>query len=383
MKEETATGPAWPAQYFEHAAPHAHAATVILEPGTMVVSGEGTPPRRWPLASVVVVRGRGKGEPVQLELRGEQTEALIVADRSFLAALEAATGGQPLRRLDGGPPVVRLLLGAGLALVLALFAAWRWGVPALAGVAADRVPPEWERKFGAAVVEGMAPAREQVTDERIVQPVGDIFGLLVDEQASRRDSFQVIVLRAKMVNAFAAPGGYVVVTTGLLGALRGPDELAAVLAHEISHVARRHTTRGLFARLGVRALFALLAGDQSGLGPLLNAAGTLGELSYSRNDETEADEGAAQLLARAGVNPASLDRALGSIAGAAGGAGRMDLAFLSTHPSTAGRREHVRKLAAGLTVSGSAALPGEAAWAEMREAVGSGPAPATPSSAPH
>lgn len=355
------------ARHFDGATPEPRDVTVRFQPGTLLLERADGEIRRWPLERVVVLNADRAS--VQVELRGEPIESLIVPDPEFLRALEAANGGKRLRRVGGGVPAVRILLAFAAVCMLFLFAAWRWGVPALAGVAADQVPPAWERRFGAVVVHGMAPTRDQVTDERVTGPVREIFALLAAEQGSKRDSFQVIVLRAKMVNAFAAPGGFVVVTTGLLGALRDPDELAAVLAHEISHVTRRHTTRGLFARLGVRALFALIAGDQSGLGQMLNAAGTLGELSYSRNDETDADESAARLLAMAGVSPIALDRALESIAGAAKGRERIELAFLSTHPSTAGRRDRVRALAARLPVQGSAPLQDAAAWAAMREAV--------------
>jgi len=238
---------------------------------------------------------------------------------------------------------------------------------------------EWERKFGAAVVSGMAPESARVRDEAVVAPVREVFVLLVEHQASTRDSFHLIVLREKLVNAFAAPGGYVTVTTGLLGALRGPDELAAVLAHEIAHVARRHTTRGLFARLGVRALFALIAGDASGPGAVVNAAGSLGELSYSRGDETDADRAGIELLGRAGIDPGALDRALETIGGTAGRSRALELDFLSTHPSNAGRREQVRRVAAGMPRRGTATLPSREAWEGMKRALAAPSAMGLPS----
>ncbi|MEO5617248.1 MAG: M48 family metallopeptidase [Candidatus Eisenbacteria bacterium] len=354
------------ARHFDGLTPEPRPAFVRLEPGALVLEGGDGVPRRWTLANVQVVSADRSG--VQLELFGERIEALILSDPGFAQALRAANGGQKLKSLGGGAPAVRILIAIGVAFVLLLFCAWRWGVPALAGIAAEHVPPEWERRFGAMVVKGMAPERVHVTDERMVSPVRGVFDLLVANQASSRDSFQLIVIGGKMVNAFAAPGGFVVVTTGLLDAMRGPEELAAVLAHEISHVARRHTTRGLLARLGVRALFSLIAGDQSGVGQALGAAGTLGELSYSRNDETDADLGAAELLARSGIDPSALDRALESISGGPAGKQGLDLGFLSTHPSTAGRRERAREIARGLKVQGSAILPDAAAWQAMQEA---------------
>jgi len=338
-----ATYEARDARHFDGRTPESHPATVRLEPGWLSLSPVSGESRRWPLDRVRLMRA----EPrlVQLELLGEPVEALIIEDEGFAAALRAANGGKKVAGLgSGGVPAMRILLVLALLAVFLLFAAWRWGIPALAILAADTVPPEWERRFGAEVVAGTA--KQQVDDPRVVTPVRERFVRLVRAEASTRDSFQLIVMRDRMVNAFAAPGGYVVVTTGLLDALRDPDELAAVMAHEISHVTRRHTTRGLFKRLGVRALFSLIAGDQAGLGAVVGAAGTLGELSYSRHDETEADEAAVELLAKAGIDPSAMDRALESISGERSGGRAPELGFLSTHPSTAGRRERVRKLAA-------------------------------------
>jgi len=363
------TPPSWKARHFAGGAAHPREAIVHLEADGLVVATEEGLRRRWPFESVVVVRG-GRGEPVQIELRGEATEALILPDPRFLEALRAAAGARRLRRLGGTPASAPMLVALAVSGGLLLFAAWRWGVPALAVLAADRVPPAWEREFGAVVVDAMAPPGERIADPRVVTPVRDVLALLASAGGARPDSFQVIVARSQSVNAFAAPGGTIVVTSGLLLALHGPDELAAVLAHEMTHVRERHPVRGLFARLGVRALLTLVAGDPSGLPSVLDAAGTLGELSYSRRDERVADEGAARLLARAGVRLTALADALERIAGAGGRAGGVTPDFLSTHPSTAGRLERARALAARLRVERAAPLPAREIWRSMRDALG-------------
>ena len=101
---------------------------------------------------------------------------------------------------------------------------------------------------------------------------------------------------------------------------------------------------------------------------MLGAAGTMGELSYSRSDETEADDGAATLLARAGIPPEAMIRALDDVSrGDSDVRGESALDFLSTHPANAGRRAHAREVAAGLTVTPVA--PDTATWAVMREAL--------------
>ncbi len=265
---------------------------------------------------------------------------------------------------------VRFLVVVGLIGALAIAAAWIWGVPMLAAWAAEKVPPEWERSFGAQALAGVAPPANRVDDPRVVAPAAQVLAVLVAAHPSRRDSFDLVVLRAPIVNAFALPGGFLVVTTGLLRTLDGPDELAAVLAHEMTHEEKRHSLRQMFARLGLRTLLAVVIGDHGGASGLLGgAAGTLGELSYSRKEEIEADDGALAHLARAGIDPRAMDRALGAIDSEAAHAGAPDLSFLSTHPGTRERRARIRRLLPDYAVTPSATLPDARAWGTMEEAL--------------
>lgn len=278
---------------------------------------------------------------------------------------------QPRPNFDGGGQRAAIvfvfsLIAAGILTVIAL---WIWGLPALAGFAAESVPREWERTFGAAVVADMVGAADRVTDPAVTAPVESIFARLVAAQHAPGDSFVVVVARDDEINAFAAPGGWVVVTTGLLRAVHGPDELAAVMAHEITHVVKRHSTRQIFQRLGLRLVIALVVGDQGLSGALGGAAGTLGELSNSRGDESEADAGGVRLLARAGIDPLAADRALASISDPAGRERGIPIAFLSTHPLTPQRREKVRELAEGLPIASPTATFGDAQWRGLEAAL--------------
>src|SRR5690606_34691134 len=76
---------------------------------------------------------------------------------------------------------------------------------------------------------------------------------------------QVVVLDDSTVNAFALPGGHVFVLSGLLKSAESTEEVAAVLAHELGHVARRHHVRNAIRELGVVTAFSLLLGDVDGV----------------------------------------------------------------------------------------------------------------------
>lgn len=90
------------------------------------------------------------------------------------------------------------------------------------------------------------------------------------------------------LNAFAAPGGYIYVYTGLIKFLENEAQLAGVLAHEIAHADRRHVTDQLTKQYGLSVLLGIVLGDDPGT--LANIAAGLVGLRFSRNDEAEADE---------------------------------------------------------------------------------------------
>jgi beta-barrel assembly-enhancing protease len=359
----------WQARHFDGETPATRNVGVGLEPGALIVAGNALEERRWPLESVVIVNGGGRSGPVQLELRGERTEALVVTGPGFLAALRAAGGERKVKRLDTSPVALRVVLALTVAAVAVLFATWRWGVPALAAQVAEQIPASWERELGAAVLQEVAPESVRVHDPVVLRPVEDAFNWLVAAVFDLRDPCVVHVIRSPDANAYAVPGGHVVITTAMLRLLDGPEELSAVLAHEITHVTERHTTRDLLQRAGLGLIVGLMSGNDSAFGRIVGAAGTIGQLSYSRDDETEADAGAAALLARTGTSPIALARAFERLSALESKRGGPRLEFLSTHPTSAARQKRARELAESLVVARAQAPPDTASWRAMDKAL--------------
>lgn len=161
------------------------------------------------------------------------------------------------------------------------------------------------------------------------------------------------VMDSPVVNAFAAPGGYIYVTRGLLAAINDEAELAGVLGHEIGHVTARHSARKysqmLLTSLGV-GLGVSLAGDYGDvLEPVLQVGTGLLFLKYSRDDERQADALAVEYASKAGFSAGHLANFFDSLermsARDDGDGGRLP-EFLSTHPSPANRQAGVLQMAA-------------------------------------
>jgi predicted Zn-dependent protease len=151
---------------------------------------------------------------------------------------------------------------------------------------------------------------------------------------------QVRILRDPMPNAFALPGGIILVTDKLLADAESPDEVAGVLAHEIEHIAQRHVLAGVVRDTILTGLWSLTVGDYAGLLVLdPSTAYRIANLEFSREDEAAADAGALARLRRARIRQdglASFFERLGKRYG-----GDTLPKWLSTHPSN---RERVRVL---------------------------------------
>lgn len=363
MPEDSSVS-SWRGRHFDGRSAESRPVEVRLDPGGLRVDAGDGLPALWPFEELVLMRGDRRGEPVQLERRSSPVEVVVVDAETFFPALRAAWPA-PGRLRSPGAPALRILLGIALAGLVLLFALWRFGIPWLADVAAERMPGEWEAQYGAAMLEEFQRTHPPVQDPDVRRPASLVEASLVPVTGPEPRRERFVVLDQDLPNAFALPGGHIVLTTGLLSALESPDELAAVFAHEWGHVRQRHVLRSVFRQASLQVLLAFVAGDQSALSGTLRMAGELGSLSYSRGWEREADDEAMALLAAHGTSPAALVAALESIRKAARTEGAA-IGFLSTHPTSAERAERIRENAKRLHVTGAAGWRDIRAWHAMK-----------------
>jgi len=182
---------------------------------------------------------------------------------------------------------------------------------------------------------------------------------LVAELGPTPYSFRFQIIDQAEPNAFATPGGYVYVSRGLLALINSEDELAGILAHEISHVTERHHARQ--ARRSTLPGLLTVPGNVVGsvvspdVGKAINAplerAGQVYLSSFGREQETEADAVGMQLAARSGYDPAALGDALTTLEQTmtqlTGQTRRFS--WLDSHPLTPSRVANVERIAAGLS----------------------------------
>ncbi|WP_257448779.1 M48 family metallopeptidase [Archangium lipolyticum] len=178
-------------------------------------------------------------------------------------------------------------------------------------------------------------------------------------QAANRDRKGVkwkvnVIDDPKTVNAFATPGGYLYVYTGLLLAADNEAEVAGVMAHEAGHVVGRHSARAMILQYGEQAIIEAALGKRQSTVAQIAAglAGTGVGLAYGRSNETEADEYGARYSAAAGYDPHGLATFFQKLAANEGKTPGV-LKWLSTHPPSSERMAHINDFIAKNRLSGS------------------------------
>ena len=202
-----------------------------------------------------------------------------------------------------------------------------------------------ESDIGAGVAANLLGAAPLVKDEALQTYINQLGWWLVQQQTERSDlTWRFGVLDTDSLNAFAAPGGYVFITRGLLLNMRNEAELAGVLAHEISHVLKRHHLNAIQkgAKTGLVADLASMAVSNSKYGSLGEKAIGAGTELYARGldkeDEFEADRMGVVLAARAGYDPYGLPAVLQTLDAMNAKDSGLALMF-KTHPAPQKRLE--------------------------------------------
>lgn len=164
----------------------------------------------------------------------------------------------------------------------------------------------------------------------LVTYIESIGQLLADSQQTRPDfpfNFYIID-NDSTINAFALPGGYIYMYTGLIDSAKTEAEIAGVLAHEIGHVTERHGVKRLVQRMGIDFVFDLVLGDSTSFRKVADVVGGLAGLNYSKDQEYEADSLSVDYLIAAGYNPMGMRDFMNFLASKQG----FVFEPLSTHP---------------------------------------------------
>ena len=317
----------------------------------------------WPLAEIRQQPDVAGKTGIVLRNTADPVARLFLDDMRLLPHLP--------RRRRRAPPKGRGRLAAwALAAVGAVALQIFVLIPLLADNLAGFIPPAGERALGEAT---FGQIREAL-DETGLNPLplcegsegqAALEGLVTRLGGDRayRQQITVSVLDHEMVNAFALPGGFVVLFRGLIDAAGGPDQVAAVLAHEIGHVVSSDPTRHALRSAGSIGVLGLLFGDFAGGAAVLFLTERLISAQYSQAAETGADAFAHEVLAEAGISPGALGDMFEAMRAQHGDADGVVAHFL-THPALGERIEAARaQVVAGVDYAPSMS---EEEWAAVQ-----------------
>ena len=342
--------------YYDGQAAVRHPATVELSAAELNIGIPGRSSLIWPYTALRFASDGSYGEPVRIE--HGSAEALVIESHDFVEALRQHGVTRRAIPMDLRRWPAVLLCCVAIALIATILYASL--VRVASEQAARLMPAGMEKRLGNAVVTILAPQQARCADSgRRLQPVVD----RLQAATGSNQQFQVIYVNQGIVNAFAAPGGYIVVFRGLLDETETPEEFAGVLAHEMQHVLLKHSTRALAREFSGRALLSLMAVDSGGTPTAIQASVRLANLRYQRSDEEAADQGGAALLARAHVRADGLamflQRLQSNSPGVLG-------SYLSNHPATEDRINALRAETQNFSQSATPLMNAEQ-WATARE----------------
>jgi len=204
------------------------------------------------------------------------------------------------------------------------------------------ISPRQERGIG----EQYAPEVTKELDGEIEnQQIQDYINRVGQKVANAAPSahqynFSFTAVRDESVNAVALPGGYIFITKGMLKKLDSEAQLAAILAHEITHVVARHSSAAMSRQIGISLLLSAVTSEKTPqtVRTITRLTRQLIGLSYSRRDEKIADLGGLDYMTRAGYDPHGMIRIMEILQS---GDQSHPPQFLSTHPSPQNRLDYI------------------------------------------
>lgn len=235
-----------------------------------------------------------------------------------------------------------------LQLLLTVPAAWAQpvGIPSMGSASSSELSPALERTLGNAIMEQGRRDPDFIAEPDVEQYLTDMGRRLAHHvPGGAGQPITVFAMRDPQINAFALPGGYVGINSGLVTTAETESELASVIAHEIGHVSQRHIARGMTrsaqsSAIVLASLAGALLAAMAGSGDLAMGVATFGQaaavdrqLGFSRQAEQEADRIGYEMMRRAGYDPRGMARMFSRL----GHAGRLNEGtggnvYTSTHP---------------------------------------------------
>lgn len=332
---------------------HIHASQIVF-----VIKGEHV---NFPLAGLEIKTGGASNRLVFFHHVSLSDWTLYTSDRSVLnhAFLKAHSSLSPLllkakkQRAFGWLVLASVCIAIVMAPLMVIL-----NMDHVSAVVAKKVPVEWEQTLGTSTLAQYRVNKDFLDDKQAQQLLDPLTNDLIAALPNSRYTYHFYIVHDASLNAFALPGGKVVIHSSLVLNAESAEELLGVLAHEITHVEAQHGIRNVIGSAGLYVIAGAIFGDVSGiLAVAAGAAPLLLSQRYSRGFETESDVEGFKLLQKANINPRGLasffDKLMKEEESLLDNIEDSDtrdvledaLGFLSTHPASEARIQKLQALA--------------------------------------
>jgi beta-barrel assembly-enhancing protease len=289
------------------------------------------------------------GQPFRITHDNKVGARLVVTDEAFIQQLVAANshlkGGYSWRH-------VGQIFGWTAAGLIGLAAAGYLAMTVLPQQVAGLLPQKLRNDIGQDVIKSLTGDAKHCDTAAAREGISAMVAAL-SEGGVELPSVTIELYDMTMVNAFAAPGGRIILTRGLVNEASAPEEVTGVLAHEYGHVYHLHPEAQIVRMFGVQMLISTISGGGSS-DMISSAAGLAALLRYGRSAETEADKFARDVMKTASVDPMGLKRFFEKLQKLENRPATTENNALdtignvfSTHPGTEDRIKEIQPLPAG------------------------------------
>lgn len=338
------------ALYYDGTTSQAYAATLQLTPEHLAIELEDGTKFNWAADDVKLVEPPTSSTPLRLRCGFEDDARLLIEDparfEDFKRIYPHIAKGENL----WGKNSRRLIIWGSAAVASVAFTVLV-AVPIIAQQVAENLPPSFERKMGREaseqIIKAVAFLEKRNPETKLVCGVADDPGnkalsRLINRLKPAQTGGLSPVLKVvdlKMENAFALPGGHMVLFRGLLDKMEGAEELAGVLAHELGHLRYNHSTKIFIERTGTSVLIGMLFGDVTGGTALAGIGQALLNSAHTRDAEREADTFALETLNRENIRSEPTVRFFERLDAQHGNL-EQTLGLLNTHPMSTERAQY-------------------------------------------
>lgn len=351
------------ARFFDGEFARDHAAILEISPEGLAIEGPTVVRRIWSFSGLVAIAPMRAGYPLRLGHDAFPGARLVITQEGFTREL---LGFAP--HLAGGPNLKRagrlaaIIAASALLAIGVLYVTLSYAPQALAFV----LPESWRNNLADQVEASLAGDGKLCATSSNNALLRTLAARLMQDNPEA-PPFELKVYDINILNAFALPGGRIVMTRKLIDAAQAPGEVVGVLAHEIGHVYHRHAEAQLVRAMGIELLLQIVSG---GGDTISGFAGLMAILRYSRDAEREADFYAQDMLVKAAIDPMGLKRFFEEIKklegkdGSGGGLFGTVSDMMSTHPVTDERIEALKPLPEGVVAR---LVLSDADWASLKK----------------